>query len=52
MEKAAEFLQLMIPDYHLYLELLVQEFDKDDEHNNQGEFFTFKVKSQNGYQVF
>lgn len=52
LEQATEFLQMMIPDCHLYLDLLVQEFDKDEEDSNQREFFTFEVKSQGGYSVF
>ncbi|MBS4190559.1 sigma-70 family RNA polymerase sigma factor [Bacillus sp. FJAT-49705] len=52
LEKAVDFLQIMIPDYHLYLDLLDREFDKDDEDNSQKEVFTFKVKSQSGYPVF
>jgi hypothetical protein len=53
-EKAAAFLQRMIPDYHLYLELLVQEFDHDDDdtEDSHREGFNFMVKSQSGYRVF
>lgn len=51
LQKATDFLQLILPDYHKYLDLIVRENDEEVDNTRKKEAFSFRIQNGKGIPV-
>ncbi|HDR7855148.1 DUF4901 domain-containing protein [Bacillus paranthracis] len=50
-QKVIEFLQLIVPDYYRYLQLIVQENEEEENSSSMKETFTFRIHNGHGIPI-
>ncbi|MFC0475008.1 YcdB/YcdC domain-containing protein [Robertmurraya beringensis] len=51
LQKATDFLQMILPDYHKYLQLIVRENEDEVDDTRKNEAFSFRIHNGNGIPV-